>query len=333
MLPHSVTTSEPCHGLATSRGRRAVVALAALTLGGAAVTLGGTAQPALAAKPVTVCPTGCDFAGIQDAIGAVGVGGTIQIAAGTYPGSLTVDKSLTLVGAGAGQTTIGGGVPAVVSVSPNVVATFKDVTITSGFPDRAAGIHNDGSLTLINATISGNQDFDVESEGAGILNRGTVTLKGSTVSRNAAGTLGGGIYNEGGTVTLNESTVSNNRAEDGGGIFTVGGTVTVSDSLISTNSAADGGSGGGINKNVGGTLSVRGSTISGNSAQGFGGGIYSADNQLMVRDTTISGNAARCGGGIAVTGALTFALRDNTISGNFARAPFEDIFNPPVDTC
>jgi hypothetical protein len=291
----------------------------------------GGATPALAAKPITVCPSGCNFAGIQDAIAAVPAGATIQIAAGTYPGGLTIDKNLTLRGAGADQTTIAGGTP-VVKVRPNAVVTIGGVTVTSG-SDRAGGIVNGGTLTLVGATISGNQAFDLALNGGGILNTGTLTLNSTTLSRNAAGSEGGGIYNDGGAVTLHGSTIADNRAEDGGGVFTGGGSVTVDDSLINGNTAADGGSGGGIFKGSGAALTVHGSTISGNSAQGFGGGISSADNELTVRDTTITGNAARCGGGIAVFGDLTSAFRNDTISGNTARAPFQDVFNPPTDSC
>jgi hypothetical protein len=326
MLRHRLSMSEFRHPPRAAVLRLSVVALAA------SVALGEAGEGALAAKPITVCTVGCDFTSIQAAIGAVDATGTIQVAAGVYAGGLTIDKSLRLVGAGTGETTIDGGSP-VVSVSPAADVTIMGVTITSSGQD--GGIHNGGVLSLRDTTISGILKLDDPQEGAGVYNTGTLTLQGSTLDANAAGSEGGAIYNDGGVVTVQNSTLSNNRAEDGGGIFTVGGTVTVKNSVVTGNRAADGGSGGGILKAAGGFLDVRDSTISGNSALGFGGGIYSADNQLTVRGTTISGNGAvQCGGGIVVWGALASVLRDDTISGNSARA-FEDIFNPqpPTDSC
>jgi nitrous oxidase accessory protein NosD len=326
MLRHRFSKSEFPHPPRAAVLWLSVVALAA------AVALGEAGEGALAAKPITVCTSGCDFTNLQAAIGAVHAGGTIHVAAGIYAGGLTIDKSLRLVGAGTGETTIDGGSP-VVSVSPAADVTIMGVTITSS--GRDGGINNGGVLSLRDTTIRGILKLEDPLEGAGVYNTGTLTLQGSTLDANAAGSKGGAIYNDGGVVTVQNSTLSNNRAEDGGGIFTVGGTVTVKNSVVTGNRAADGGSGGGILKAAGGFLDVRDSTISGNSAQGFGGGIYSADNQLTVRGTMISGNrAVQCGGGIVFWGALDSVLRDDTISGNSARA-FEDNFNPqpPTDSC
>ncbi len=76
-----------------------IVALGAVLFG---------ATPASAATN-TVCAAGCDYSTITAAVSAAAAGDTISIEAGTYPeNSILVDKPLTLVGAGAGETIVDG---------------------------------------------------------------------------------------------------------------------------------------------------------------------------------------------------------------------------------
>jgi CSLREA domain-containing protein len=103
---------------------------------------------------------------------------------------------------------------------------------------EGGGIHNTGTLTVTNSTVSGNS----ASRGGGIYNTGTLTVTNSTVSNN---TSGGGISNSG-NLTVNNSTISNNSSPngDGGGIAN-SGDLTVNNSTISNNSSPNG-EGGGI---------------------------------------------------------------------------------------
>src|SRR5436190_22955670 len=87
---------------------KGLLLVASLTVAAAAVG----AQWAAAAT-LTVCPSGCAFSQIAPALAAAKNGDTIVIAAGTYTGGLTVDVSVKLIGAGAGQTIISGGGPVV----------------------------------------------------------------------------------------------------------------------------------------------------------------------------------------------------------------------------
>ena len=160
-----MTTGGPGH-----RARRPV-ALAAATL--AALPLSG-ALPAAAAELITVCAAGCDHTTIQAAINAAASGGTIVIEAGTYDGPLTIGTSLTLLGAGAAQTTIT--VPpsgeTVIAVDTGVSAAVKGVTVSGGSSSFGDGIGNDP--------------------------RAALALKEVAVRHNSARIRGGGIYNDAG---------------------------------------------------------------------------------------------------------------------------------------
>ncbi len=192
---------------------------------------------------------------------------------------------------------------------------------TNGRVSGGGGIFIQGTLSVIDSTISGNAaDF---SNGGGIYNLGTVRVADSTISGNAAGGgSGGGICNLG-TLSIAKSTISGNGASNafsggGGGIFNEG-TLSVTDCTISDNRTIIDGGGGIFN---GGMLSVAGSTISGNSAFNDGGAIYNTDRgTLSVTGSTISGNRAGngiggAGGAIANNGKLS--ITGSTISGNQA---------------
>src|SRR6266446_10251734 len=129
-----------------------------------------------------------------------------------------------------------------------------------------------------------NRDFGL---GGGIYNQGTLILINSTVSENTA-QVGGGIWNDpGGIITLTDSTISGNLADIGGGLFDNGGLfgqnlgrITLLKSIISGNRADQAvfglspcsngfldicGRGGGIYANHASNLTLINSTVSGNT--------------------------------------------------------------------
>ncbi len=247
---------------------------------------------------------------------------------------LYIAKNLTIRGPDAGILSVSSGKRGyIVHVLPRVTVSisgliFKDSnTSTGGFiynqgtltlvdstvsDNVGGGIYNDlgGTLTLTNSTVSGNtlidaafsiEDISGGREGGGIHNSGTLRLNNSTVSGNTASygssgfVMGGGIFNFNGTLTLTNSTVSGNTANNGSGagIFNFNGTLTLTNSTVSDNTAQDGG---GISNT--GTLTLTNSTVSGNTSQGDGGGIINSNNYNSN------------------TGTLT--LTNSTVSGNTA---------------
>jgi len=295
-------------------------------------------QPVRAAGPWYVTPGGSDgndclnstttCATINGALNKPGfvAGDTILVATGVYTGTGTevvlLNKSATISGgwdasftAQSGTSTIDGqGTRQDITVNSGITAIVERFAVQNGYVgyySDGGGIHNSGTMTLNNTTVSGNT---ASSYGGGIGNDGTLTLNNSSVSGNTANGAGGGIYNLG-TLTLNNSSVSGNTANGaGGGIYNVS-TLTLNNSTISGNMAN--GAGGGIDNDFG-TATLNNSTVSGNTANGAGGGIYNG-NTATLNNSTVSGNTANgAGGGIYIYTYGTLTLNNSTVSGNTA---------------
>jgi hypothetical protein len=246
------------------------------------------------------------------------VTGTINLA-GALP---SLSSNIDLEGPGASSLTVQrdtGGNYRIFTVDSGATVVLYGLTITQGAAVYGGGIFNQGTLTLTNATVSGNYVAGYYAYGGGgIYNSGTLTLNNATVSGNysyGAGydgySGGGGIYNSG-TLTLNNTTVSGNSdgyettdSGHGGGIYIDGGTLTLNNATVSGNYANsfyydDGydsyyssGYGGGIYID-GGTVTLNNATVSGNSAYGYyayGGGIDNYAGTLTARNTIIAGNS------------------------------------------
>jgi hypothetical protein len=193
------------------------------------------------------------------------------------------------------------------------VVQIENLQIANGHVDFdiGGGIRNQGTLTLVNCTVTGNS---ANSGGGGIFNQGTLTLINSTVAGNSArtGSSGGGIAN-GGTLTLTSSTIKSNSASSNGGGIHNSLNATLTNSTVSDNAAFL--SGGGI-ANLG-TLELTGTTVSSNRVD-FpgdlnGGGILN-QGRLSVSKSTISSNV---GAGIFNTApAVDLTVTNSTVSSN-----------------
>ena len=308
------------------------------------ITNGNLAINLNAVNPNPTPPAGT----IQNAIDAVGnVTGTttINLGAGTYTEPVTINKPLTLIGAGAGVTTVSGNnTSRVLDISSSGNVTLDNLTIANGnaADDTGGGIRYlgtgtlnvtnssvsgntagssggifavDGTLTLTNSTVS-NNTAQFGSGGIFVAD-GTLTLTNSTVSGNTTQSGSGGIFAPGGILTLTNSTVSNNTTEfgSGGGIFATGGTLTLTNSTVSNNTAQEGG---GIYA-ADGTATLTNSTVSNNTAQFTGGGIFAADGMLNVTNSTVSDNTTQFSGGGIFAGGGTATLSNSTVSDNTAQ--------------
>jgi hypothetical protein len=268
---------------------------------GLALSLGCiTRSPA--ATTWTVCASGCDYTSIKAAIAAPTTvdGDTVAIAAGVYtePG-ITVNKSLTLKGAGVSSTIVQGAASRgtapdrVFYIPRSVIVTLQALTIRYGHLENGfgGGLSNDGVLTITQSTIRGN----TAPYGGGLFNSGygQLTLTTSTISSNTASILGGGVYNWG-TLTLTHSTVNGNTATyNGGGFFNNQATLTITHSTISGNTASPNNAtapyaGGGLYN--GGTLALTHSTVSRNRAP-YGGGLFNwTSGQSTFTNSIIASN-------------------------------------------
>jgi hypothetical protein len=292
------------------------------------------------AATLNVCPSGCPYAQLAPALAAAKDGDTIKIAPGTYAGGVTIDVSVKLVGAGAGQTVISGGGPVLTigafgePTEPTV--SIDGVTITGGVtrssPESTPFVGQEGVFAAGGGVeIPPNADF---SGGA------TVTITNSVITGNRVAPTdtvpfgppcpsgpcpfafaGGGGIDSWGTLTLANTTISNNRVgsasglstlasdADGGAIINRLGPLTISGSVIHGNQASATGPNGrfaeaGAIFADGGTITVSNSSVTDNSAA-LAASLPNSVEQLAV------------GGGFHITSNVSAATISNTtISGN-----------------
>lgn len=294
-----------------------------VALGGAA--LGLTAPPASADTLCVGAKPAC-FAALQDAVEAAQDGDTIELAAGTFGGGLTVDVSVDIVGAGAGATVIAGGGPVITigelfgTSTPTV--SIGRVTITGGLNDSRPGpeVSAGGGVWI--------------PPGAGNTTGATVTIRDSVITRNrvapqatfppgpfcgllaCAFAAGGGIDNAG-RLTVTNTRISDNDSGPG---------------------VAGGSFGGGIVNHPQGTLTLRRSVVTGNRAAAVApngrlavaGGI-SDSGALTIEDSVVSDNSVELEsalpgevnawtGGIEVTGDGSATITRTAVRGNRVRA-------------
>ena len=233
---------------------------------------GGAIYPRFAPAVTTI--TGCNFHDNVTTNATDGWGGAMLLWDGA-PVTITNSQIVS------NTARHGGGIYVVANSS----LTMRDSEVTTNMADNGmagnnygGGIFNNGTISLTNVTISGNQVV----EAANFMdNRG-----------------GGGIANfVGATATVTKGAISNNKGREGGGILNHG-QLTITDVAISGNR---GGEGGAIlnNPGAGGVLTITGSTLSGNviSFAEFhvttprGAAILNSMGTIQLTNTTISGNA------------------------------------------
>jgi hypothetical protein len=176
----------------------AVVLIAAMFASGAPAQ---AKQTIVVGKPKT-CPNS-QYTKIQPAVDAASAGDTIQICAGTYvegngkqgTSALTIDKNLTITGAGSDQVTIepkdkGG---RLAEATPNLRDGKGDIIAVTGTPDTAVKVNLSG-ITVDAAGV------DVTAGIAYVDGQGTISnthVTGVDVDESASGyTKPGGFRND-----------------------------------------------------------------------------------------------------------------------------------------
>jgi hypothetical protein len=233
---------------------------------------------------------------------------------GTYAGGFTIAKSLTLIGAGAGQTLLDGeGNRRVLNVSGDVPVTLQALTITGGSGSSGGGIFNTSALTLVDAELTANTasgNTGSTDGGGAIWSNNALTLRNTHVHGNTSMQFGGGIYIDGGPLILEEdSRIEENTAmANGGGIYGYADITLQGGSRISGNHA--GLVGGGVALESG-TLTLRsGSQMTGNEAT-YGGALDNYGGTVKIKnDVLICGNIGdpQCRGDVTGPGACPSTL-------------------------
>lgn len=176
------------------------------------------------------------------------------------------------------------------------------------------GIHNTGTLTIIDSTLSENSADSLSSFGGGIYNTGTaatVEIVSSTLSGNSAENRGGGIWANGGAVSISQSTISGNSAGNGGGIHSSGDLTVVSSTIVlnQTATGGDGGLGGGgiLMHPFQGTTTLHNTIVAGN---GRGLNMFPDDLAGSVVDAASSHNLI---GSAGSRGGLSDGVNGNIV--------------------
>jgi parallel beta-helix repeat protein len=188
-----------------------LAALALLVLG-----LGLGTPVGLAQRTITVCPQGCQYAKIQEAITAASEGDTIQVKAGTYQENLTITKRLTLQGEGKDKVTIQG----TVTILSTKLVTLSGFTVKGG-----QGVYIEDSTTVVFS-----DNAFVESTAEGLLARSSsITVRGNLISRNKSYGL---LLVLGSRALITGNTITSNG---GDGINIVASQADIRDNIVRDN--------------------------------------------------------------------------------------------------
>ncbi len=237
---------------------------------------------------VYVSPTGDDTTGdgsrtnplktIAAGIAGVYPSGTVHIANGTYnEHDLTINKDMTIVGAGQANTTVNAeGNGRIFTVNSGITLTIQNLTLVNGNANYGGAILNYGDLTVENCTFTDN----TATQGGAIFSGGPLTVKNCTFTNNKAtgsgATFGGAIYNSN-VSTVNDSTFTGNSATYGGAIYNQS-VLTINNGTITGNSASQGGA---IYNDYGADLNITSSNLLNNTATGTGGTIYNTGTAII----------------------------------------------------
>jgi len=267
---------------------------------------------------------------------------TINVAAGTYALAATLtytpaeNHSLTIVGAGAGQTILdGGGSVRILLIDTtgfgddsNAHIAISGVTFQDGNSGDGAALYvqvTSANITIEDSEFSGNSATGYGAGAYLYCQSATATITNTTFSSNStSGSRGGGCYLLGSITSLTNNTFSNNSVNGRGGgicIDYVWETATLTSNTFSGNSASNSGGGAYIDAVPNGVIIATSNTFSGNLSGSYGGGAYATSDlqSLTFTSNTFSNNSATRGGGLYVSpGRGTGTVANNGFNDNSA---------------
>ena len=265
---------------------------------------------------------------IQYALNQAGNDDIIQVAEGTYSGTLNIAITVTLKGGYDAadwsrdidmhltKIDADGAAAPVIGITPSSDFTIEGFTIegSENSADTGGGFLINDATVLISATVV--QDNEA-SEGGGVWvegNNADVWIQNSSLLNNQAENNGGGLHNSGwGKVTLINTVVQGNDAPLGGGGIQAN-TIILTDTQVVSNTSAS--SGAGINSFH---ASIYRSKIGNNTVTGdnhtHGGGIAVFNGSLYLENSDIFNNSAVSTGTLGISGgsAVLVQMADATI--------------------
>ncbi len=211
----------------------------------------------------------------------------------------TDEGSVTVIGAGVGQTIIdGAGNDRLFHVDFGGQLTLRGLTLTGGAAAMGGAILNDsGDVVIEDCELTENT---ASSQGSAIWNDATTEVYRTTIARNR--TTGSGqatIWNND-TLELEDSTLWGNESDDTGAIYTGGdGSTDMTRCTVSDNTAI--GEAGGLKTN--GSLRLFSTTVANNAGGTTGGGIrVDTGGDLALSNSIVADNTATTGPDISNVG-------------------------------
>jgi len=256
-----------------------------------------------------VCPSGCAYSSVQEAVDTAGYGDVIKVATGTYT-DIHARNGITQVVYISQTVTIQGGYTTDNWTTPDPVA--NPTTLDAQGQGRVLVIANN----------------DVAIKGLRITGGDATGLGGGP---NFCQDIGGGVYIQSGSmVTISDNWLYDNTAACGGG-FARGSNAVLSGNRILANTAESLGGGLFLDPSYG-TLS--GNVIAHNTAGTSGGGLVFTGMPTLINNVITDNQASVTGSGIAMAGPDGCpVLLHNTIARNLGGdgtgiGVFDFVFGP-----
>ncbi len=234
--------------------------------------------------------SGSPCATIGHALNQSNAGDRIQVAAGVYTETLSIDRNIEIRGAGPDQTFIqaaaspGAVTQRVIFVEASRDLSLRQLTVRHGYADGSSS---------------------VSRRGGGIyLDGGVLTLEFVALAANRARSSGGAIYNNAGSITGLHVDFQSNRGcqlgggggcGDGGAINNLSGSLNLTNSFLRGNEAGRGGAV--YSSGTGATMSLTNVALTGNYAANLGGAIANVAGQPQLTNVVFSANRAIGDGG------------------------------------